>query len=145
MVYAVQSAVLMKIKEILPNTKYVTYFSDGCGGQYKNRKNFYNLCQHYDDFKLHAKWVFFATSRGKQPCDGIGGTVKRLTRLASLGRPRKEQILTPQDMFKYCNENIKGIHFVYIEKTDLQVIREQLEKRFENIKTLPGTRSFHEF
>ena len=31
-----------------------------------------------NDFDLAAEWTFFATSHGKQPCYGIGGTVKRL-------------------------------------------------------------------
>ena len=27
-------------------------------------------------WEREAKWVFFATSHGKQPCDGVGGKVK---------------------------------------------------------------------
>jgi hypothetical protein len=56
----------------------IIYFSDGCAAQYKNRKNFLNLCNHDADFGLPAEWHFFATSHGKGPCDGVGGTVKRL-------------------------------------------------------------------
>ena len=41
-------------------------------------------------------YVFFATSHGKQPCDEIGGTAKRLTKLASLGRATSDQILPLQ-------------------------------------------------
>ena len=36
-----------------------------------------NLCNHVNDFGFHAIWLFFATSHGKSPCDGIGGTVIR--------------------------------------------------------------------
>ena len=39
------------------------------------------LCQFVqpsEDFGLNAKWNFFATSHGKQPCDDIGGTVTRI-------------------------------------------------------------------
>ena len=42
---------------------------------------------------------FFATSHGKQPCDGIGGTVKRIAAKASLQRTLKNHILTPKAMF----------------------------------------------
>jgi len=69
MVYEVQKCVMNNLKSQLPNLKKVEYFSDGCAGQYKNRKNFYNLCQHKSD---EAKWIYFATSHGKQPCDGVG-------------------------------------------------------------------------
>ena len=47
----------------------ITYFSDGCSGQYKNCKNFINICYHLEDFGIAAEWQFFATSHGKGPCD----------------------------------------------------------------------------
>ena len=46
-----------------------------------------NLCHHVEDFNFNAKWSFFATSHGKSPCDGVGGTVKRQMLRASLQRP----------------------------------------------------------
>ena len=46
------------------------YFSDGCAAQYKNYKNFIDLCHHYEGFGLVAEWHFFATSHGKRPPDG---------------------------------------------------------------------------
>ena len=61
---------------LLNNISQVFYFTDGCAGQYKNRKNFLNLCRHLEDFQIKAKWCFFATSHGKSPCDGIGRTLK---------------------------------------------------------------------
>nr|XP_047144803.1 uncharacterized protein LOC124818277 [Hydra vulgaris] len=51
-----------------------------------------NICTHHHDMlivryeEFTAKWNFFATSHGKQPCDRIGGTVKRLETLESLQR-----------------------------------------------------------
>ena len=58
-------------------------------------------CQHKSAFGIHAKLVFFATSHGKQPCDSIGGTVKRLVANASLQRISTNQILNSRDMFTY--------------------------------------------
>ena len=69
---------LAYVKEKLPHIKHITYFSDGCAGQYKNCKNLLNLCHHQADFGFSAEWHFFATSYGKGPCDGLGGTIKRL-------------------------------------------------------------------
>ena len=60
------------------------YFSDGAASQYKNRKNFLNLCFHKSDFGVPAEWHFSATSHGKGACDGLGGTVKCLAARASL-------------------------------------------------------------
>lgn len=52
--------------------------SDGCAEQYKNKKNFKNLCLHLKDFGIEADWHFFPTSHGKGVCDGFGGTIKRM-------------------------------------------------------------------
>lgn len=65
----------------------VIYFSDGATSQYKNRKNFINLCHHNEDFGVAAEWHFSATAHGKGACDGLGGTVKQLAARASLQRP----------------------------------------------------------
>ena len=94
----------------------VHYFSDGCAGQYKNCKNFLNLCLHHSDFGVSCEWNFFATSHGKSPCDGIGGTVKRITTRASLQRPINDQILTARKTYEFCVDEIKGIKFLFIKK-----------------------------
>ena len=82
----------------------------------------------------------FATSHEKQPCDGIGGTVKRLTSLASLGRATSDQILSPTAIFNFCEDNIEGINFIYFSKDEVNGTRAKFSKRF-----IPGTRSFPEF
>ena len=108
---------LAYVKEKLPHIKHITYFSDGCAGQYKNCKNFLNLCHHQADFGFSAEWHFFATSHGKGPCDGLGGTIKRLATKASLQRctegMHSEQILSPTAFFEFCCQNIKNIEFVF--------------------------------
>ena len=50
-------------------------------------------------------WKQSGTSHGKSACDGIGGTVKRPATKASLKRPAQNQILTPLDMFSYCESD----------------------------------------
>ena len=99
----------MLLKEIVPYFEKVHYFSDGCAAQYKNCKHFLNVCHHAEDFSMDCEWNFFATSHGKSACDGIGGTVKCLASRASLQRPSRDQILTAENMFNFCEESIKGI------------------------------------
>jgi len=70
---------------------HIHYFSDGSAAQYKNFKNFLNLCHHEEDFEITAEWNFFGTSHGKSPCDGIRGTRKRLAARASLQHPYENQ------------------------------------------------------
>ena len=115
--------------------------SDGCAIQYKNQKNLFNLSQHCSEFGIDAKWVFFATSHGKQPVDGE--TVKRLTRLASLGRATGDQIVTPTAMFNFCKDPFEGINFIYLSKDEVDATKAEFAKRFDNIKVIPRTRSLH--
>ena len=144
-VYKIQYEISNFIKMNLPHIKLIKYFSDGCAGQYKNYKNFLNLCHHKEDFGIDAEWSFFATSHGKSPCDGIGGTVKRLTSSASLKRTINDQILTVEKMFTFCKDSIKAILFILIAKEQVDEIRRNLTDRFKTGKTVPGTRSYHHF
>ena len=65
--------------------------------------------------------AFFATSNGKGPYDGIGGTIKREASKASLRRPLWNQIQTPTDLFDFCQENIRGIETYYV--TDMRLTK----------------------
>ena len=131
------------IKEKLPQVTSVLYFSDGCSGQYKSFKASLNLCHHKIDFQLDAEWGFFATSHGKSPCDGIGGTVKRKVLRASLQRPVSNQILTFSALVEYCDSSIQGIEFMVITKEEMVPAREKLNSRYQLGDTVPGSRSAH--
>ena len=129
----------------MPNIEHVMYFSDGAASQYKNFKNFCNLLHHQQDFNLTAEWHFFATSLGKSPCDGIGGTLKRLAAGASLQAVSTNHILTPQQLYQWAQTNIKGIKFFFVPKTDILEATDGQEKRFSAAKKNAGTRSHHCF
>jgi len=145
MEFQTQKVTLEYIKSKYPHVTKVEYFTDGCAAQYKNCKSFVYLCYYEEDFHLKARWNFLATSHGKSPCDGIGETVKRLVFKASLQRPVQDQITTPTAMYSYCENNIKGITFFFIAKSDLVSVRSELSKLFTIAATVPGTRSMHCF
>ena len=52
-------------------------------------------------------------SHGKGPCDGVGGTVKRLATRVSLQRPYEHQIMTPHQLYEWASENISAMAFTY--------------------------------
>ena len=60
LVYEVQKSILADLKYKLPGLSTIICFTGGCTGQYKNQRNFHNLCQQNSDFGLNARWVFFA-------------------------------------------------------------------------------------
>ena len=102
--------VVDSLKDVLPSLNHIHYFSDGAASQYKNYKNFTNLLHHYTDFSVTADWNFFATSHGKSPCDGIGGTVKWLVTRASLQAPRQGQILDSEPSFSGAEKIFRALN-----------------------------------
>jgi len=146
-VHLFQKHFIQFLRRHLPALSFekVIYFSDGAASQYKNRKNFINLCYHQKDFGIAAEWHFSATSHGKGACDGLGGTVKRLAARASLQRPYNEQIMTPRQLFDWACSSISSAHFEYCSNEQYELERQNLEERFEQSRTIPGTRKLHSF
>ena len=123
----------------------ITYFSNGAGSLYKNRKDFLNLCHHKEDFGIDAEWHFSATTHGRGACDGVGGTVKQLAARASLQKPYSEQIMTPRQLFDWASINIPSVHFTYCSLADYEEEVKNLEERCSRTRTIHGTRKLHSF
>ena len=90
---------------------------------------------------------FFATSHGKWPCDGIGGTIKRLAAKDSLQRPYCEQTMTPRQLFQFAEDNISGISFFLLHHSGLGrggqvLIREIQQGKNDTRNTLSCIASF---
>jgi hypothetical protein len=92
---------------------------------------------------MPAEWHFFATSHGKGPCDGVGGTVKRLAARASLQRPVNNQILTPRQLFEFAQSEITSIDFYYATAAEYEEEATLLRSRFELSRTIAGTHKLH--
>ena len=90
-------------------------------------------------------WKQSGTLHGKSACDGIGGTVKRPATKASLKRPAHYQILTPLDMFSYCESDVIGINFFYKSSTTIKENVILLQDRCNAAQTVKGTRQLHRF
>ena len=65
-------------------------------------------------------WKQSGTSHGIRICDGIGGIVKRPATKVSLKRPAHDQILTPLNMFSYCESDVTGIKFFYMSSPTIK-------------------------
>jgi hypothetical protein len=118
MVNVIQKLIIERFKTAHPDINKVHYFTDGSAAQYKNKRNFMNLSFHKEDFGLEASWNFFATAHGKGPCDGIGGTIKRLAARASLQNIYSGHILTSHQLFTWVNDHIEGIEYLASKGND---------------------------
>lgn len=139
-----QSEAINLLKQEFENIRKIIYFSDGSSSQYKNKKNFKNICLHEEDYKISAEWHFFATSHGKGPCDGIGGTLKRLATRASL-QPGQDPLTTPKKLFDWASKNIDNISFLFCPLNKHKIHSEKLQARYHNLKPVTGTLKLHSF
>ena len=104
---------------LIPQVSHAHYFNDGAPSKYNNFKNLTNLIHHQDDHQLSAKWIFFATSYGKSPCDGIGSAKRLVThrlakRLISQSSCQNNHILNVDLMHDWCVNNIPRVIFIKI-------------------------------
>ena len=64
-----------------------------------------NLCLHYKDFGLHAQWLFYSTSHGKGPCDGLGSCVKAAAYKHIMKDDGPENaLLTPFEFYEFSKK-----------------------------------------
>lgn len=144
-VYVFAEKVIEYIKSICSNVFKIFYVSDGAPQQYKNIKNFINLYHHKHDFDVLAEWHFYATAHGKGPCDGVGGTVKRMAARASLQLPLDQQITTPQELFDWASqpEIFPNIEVKYSTQEEYDIADKFLSLRYSSCKSIPGTHNIH--
>ncbi|KAJ8665126.1 hypothetical protein QAD02_006788 [Eretmocerus hayati] len=120
-------------------------FSDGASSQYENKKNFVNLVYHYEDFGIAAEWPSFATSHGKNACDGIGGIVKKFIKRESLRRPDEVPNASSRAVFDLVEHKFPTITFDFCSHKDHEIEEKLVSKRFDGLQTVNGTRSFHAY
>ena len=48
-------------------------------------------------------------------------------------------------MYHFCKEAITGIHYFQIQAQEMVKVRDFLNERFKSKRTIPGTRSFHQY
>jgi hypothetical protein len=139
-VYTFQKQLIAFLKENVPNISKIYYFSNGASAQRKNKSSFIKLCHHNTGFGINAEWYFFfASSHGKGPCDGVGGTIKRLATLPSL---HDHQILTTAQLYSWAKEHIPSIHVQYVCNSEVEQTRHHLKFRFHNTRTVVGPVQF---
>lgn len=141
-VFCVQQQLIMDVKQFLPDVCHIHYFTDGCASQYKNKKMFLNLMYHFDDFSVEATHHFHATSHGKGPIDGIGGTSKRLAFQAAM---KGEMINNAVDLYNFLMRNNTIIISKFIQNQQYECNKVFLSERWKKAVPIKGTLGFHYF
>ena len=141
--YVYSNIIIDLIRSISLAASKIYYVSDGAPQQFKNFKNFLNLYYHRDDYGIAVEWHFFVTAPGKSPCDGTGGTVKRMAARASLQLPPDRQITTLQELYEWASQtsSLPNITVKFSPINQYDEAKLFLENRFKHGK--PGTQQIH--
>lgn len=122
------------------NLEVIDIFSDGAAQHFKQRYTFYSATLHLQQ-GLKINWHFFATSHGKGAVDGVGGTVKRSVCTAI--KTRKYHITTASDYATCARQVLDKIKVLYVSADEINTLKEPLNDRWKNIRSLPGTHDVH--
>ena len=131
-----------KGKSLVPGLKKIFVWSDGGPGHFKNKFNFSNLSKFKSDYGIDIEWHFWASCHGKNAGNGVGGTVKREAKRASL---EGHEILKAQQLYEWGREKLKGINFIFVSEAEVARRRDELVERFSLAATIKGTHLFHAF
>lgn len=146
-VLAILNKLMPRLKELIPRLHKVHYWTDSPTSQYRDKTMFSLVSEHADIFDgISAQWNYFESGHGKGPCDGIGGTVKRL---ADAAVKRSAAVIQDDfDFFTWASQErhessgSKIIYF-FVAKGDCAAGSLLIAKRWSTVKTFPGTMQIH--
>lgn len=125
-----------------PKVTKIRTFSDGCAAQFKNRFLFSNLSWYKTNYELdNLEWNFFATSHGKGPVDGLGGSVKRVIRKKVLSR--KSVVGNAAEFVNVYQVDSSQVKLVLVAVEEIEGMKSFLDQRWSLISTLKGTQQIH--
>lgn len=137
-IYHFQKKLIEHLKKEYRTMKKIFYFSDGIVSQYKNKSNFVNLVNHYQDFGIVAEWHFFATSHGKNPCEKIGGYLRRFALQAN-------ELCSFEEINEWAMNSGLGISLIFCSSEMIREERKMLLERFQKTKPMNGMGNYHAF
>ena len=75
-----------------------------------------------------------------------GGCLKRAVARANLTRIVRGHIITPQQFYEFCRENVKGVTVLWCSEDDINLLmQEKLSERYATAKKVTGTLQYHHF
>ena len=131
--------ILPELKIIKPELKAVHYWTDSPSSQYRNRYIFNLIVKHQELFGLRARWNYFEVGHGKGPCDGLGGTTKRMADIAI--RQGHVQIQSAEEFYAWGLNSSMTAKFIMVTTDETR--RKQEEMTLMKSKPVKGTMKLH--
>ena len=121
--------------------KKVHYYSDSPFSQYRNKYIFDFIERHEEVFGMEASWDYFESGHGKGPCDGIGGTIKRL---ADQAVKHGRQIQDADDFAEWGSTSTSVRFKVRLVSRELfELHKKRYLELDKELQTVAGTKKIH--
>ena len=131
--------IMPHLKGLVPDLKKIHYWSDSPSSQYRNRFIFDMVANHKELHGVDARWNFFESGHGKGPCDGLGGTCKRMADNAvNSGKCLIQDTLS---FHEWALDSGLKMNFIFVASTKCMENDENMAR--EKIKTIKGTMKTH--
>ena len=132
--------IIPEIKSLDPDMATVHYWTDSPSSQYRNKSIFNLIANHESMFCMKAQWNYFESGHGKGPCDGLGGTCKRMADEA-VGRGNII-IQDAQDFHAWAiQSSLKKVNFIFVSTQKCQKEAEAMKRT--TLKPIKGTMKIH--
>ena len=77
-VLAIIRRLVAELRELIPSLVCIHYVTDLPSSQYRNKYMMHVVAFHEEEIGVKAAWHYLEAGHGKGPCDGVGGTSKRM-------------------------------------------------------------------
>ena len=139
-VHAILNKIVPLLKQMNPQTEMIHYWTDGATSQYRNKQILLTVANHKEIYGMSFRWNYFEVGYGKGPCDGLGGTTKKIADEAV--RSGRAVIQDATDFFKWAvGSSLKAITFLFVSVEDCVSAAAMLKDR--DVKPLSGTFKLH--
>ena len=143
MVITILKALMKKDRQALISEKgiqMVHYITDSPFSQYHNRLMSDAVANHKEFFGIEARWKYFESGHRKGPCDGIGGSVKRMAEQAGKhGTPMADA----DDFFKWASETGGAVNYTWIGQEEYDLSQKEVNMLQVQIAAVKGTGMLH--
>jgi hypothetical protein len=120
----------------------ISIWSDGPSSQFKNRFVVAAIAALQEKHNVKIRWNFFATSHGKGPVDGIGGSVKRQVWTSVSTR---KSVVTDATSFCASAKQASNVEVIEMKTKEIQErnLELNLEEVFDEAPAIKGIKSLH--
>ncbi|CAC5404494.1 unnamed protein product [Mytilus coruscus] len=142
-VFTILKKTIPIVKEEYPEFTTVHYLTDSPTSQYRNRYVFQILANHEADFGIKGRWNNLEAGHGKDPCDGLGASVKRTADQAV--KQGKCSIQGASDFYAWgmhCEESGSKVKYIFYDQNDYDSASAELLGRPQT-NSIPGTMKLH--